>query len=394
MKEGFPLSRMDADKRRPSRRPRKLPWPEIGLLVTAVFFVLGLSELFISRLVSIHSFRYRLRPERLSFHPGSVGRISRPGNFDVRFVANNFGYHDVPRSMKKTGKRILVIGDSFVEAVQISDPADLFTSWLERLIARGESGSWEVLPMGMSGQGTAQYSILYERFGRAFRPDIVVIVTVYNDFWNNMSVLPRYDIDETGRFRFVPGPTLQFPEWKLRLQRFLNRFDTYHALRTVAYVLRQREILREDRQEVRAARMAEGRAGGGGEDEIPDVQWRYYEALLSRMRDAVEADGARFLQVISDTANLNGPDPVAEKILTICARHGIVCLSLRPKFRQEHLRTGADGRWKGDAHWDPRGHQWAAAALYERLRRLGWLRKGEEVQPGDYTVRARSPMSE
>jgi hypothetical protein len=363
-------------KMRPGHR--KLPLAEIGLALTAFALGFGIIELSVAKLMPIHSFLYQFRPERISFVPGSVGRIVLPKNYNVRFVANNLGYHDFDRTVDKTRSRMIVIGDSFVEAVQIQDEKDLFTSLIEKRIQQNAAhhGSWEVMSMGMSGQGTAQYSILYERYAKNFRPDIVVIVTVYNDFWNNLFVLPRYEISGEGEFTLLPGSESHISKPKQFLLTILRQWDTYHAFRTLPLIYKQKQVIKKDPEAVRGARLAEGRFPDRRLGGIPENQWHYYKTLLLRMKCLVEGDGAKFLQVVVDTARLNAPDPISAEIMKICHGYSMECLSLRPKFKEEFDRSGQTGRWEGDGHWNGLGHRLVAEALFSRLEKLNWLGDG------------------
>ncbi len=65
---------------------------------------------------------------------------------------NNLGFHDKNRQFKNRKYRILFLGDSFVEGVQVPTEA-LFTSILENKFEQKQQ-SIEVLNGGMSGTGT------------------------------------------------------------------------------------------------------------------------------------------------------------------------------------------------------------------------------------------------
>ncbi|MDP7370996.1 MAG: hypothetical protein QF919_10955 [Nitrospinota bacterium] len=362
---------------------------KILLSLGACFLVFGAVEYSISKFMPIHSFQYQFRPERTSFYPGSINRLVRLNNYDSRFVANNFGYHDRNRTLQKKWKRILIIGDSFIEAPQINNLDDLLSFRLEKLINRGGPGcmGWEVIPVGMSGMGTAQHLILYEKFARDFKPDIVIYVMVYNDMGDNLKkwLKPRYRLDDNDQLVFVPSRRSEYSEWKLFVLGIARRFDIYHGIRTIPYLMRQAGVVREPLKVIRAARLAEG-GRQAYLDQIPGpIYWDFYETLLLKWKRTVEKGGAKFLKAIQDsnTINFGDPkasfyrDPTGEKVGSICKKHSIECVSFKEKFRREFFRTGRRGRWRNDSHWDEVGHRLVAEVLNTKLRKLGWLGEGK-----------------
>ncbi|MDD5069621.1 MAG: SGNH/GDSL hydrolase family protein [Candidatus Omnitrophica bacterium] len=107
---------------------------------------------------------------------------------------NRFGLRDYDSYSLKKGKgvcRIIVVGDSFVEALQV-DLADTFENITERLLNNDSSlkkkySSFEVINCGRSGWGTAQQYLWYEKNLKRFNPDIVVLAFyIGNDFNNNV----------------------------------------------------------------------------------------------------------------------------------------------------------------------------------------------------------------
>jgi hypothetical protein len=129
-----------------------------------------------------------------SFVPG-LGTIHKPNavtldtnQFDhcAEQRANSVGFLDAePPSFDaiKDKLRVALVGDSFVEAAQIT-PSDKVQNILrQNLAAAGIDAS--VVAWGLSGFGQVQELALFERFGVALHPDVVVLVIVYNDLKNN-----------------------------------------------------------------------------------------------------------------------------------------------------------------------------------------------------------------
>src|SRR5262245_8333163 len=94
------------------------------------------------------------------------------------------GWRDRDYSTEKPNftTRILVLGDSYVQALQV--PLDsTFHKRLERMLyERLKPGhAIEVPAMGLAGIGTTQEYLIYRTEGRALDPDVVAVLWVPND---------------------------------------------------------------------------------------------------------------------------------------------------------------------------------------------------------------------
>ena len=110
------------------------------------------------------------------------------------FTTNSMGFRDKPHSLQKPAgtKRIAVLGDSYIEALQVSD-GHIFARCLEAELARQmpvSSGTVEVLSFGVSGWGTAQELQALRHYVWQFDPDVVVLAFLPgNDVRNNWKPL-------------------------------------------------------------------------------------------------------------------------------------------------------------------------------------------------------------
>src|SRR5262249_8799567 len=103
---------------------------------------------------------------------------------------NREGFRDIDHQHEKPSDvtRVVIVGDSYIEAMQVPLDATVARQ-LEAALNTG-ARKYEVISMGVSGFGTAGELLLYERFGRAYKPDIVIL-NFYpgNDIRNNSPVL-------------------------------------------------------------------------------------------------------------------------------------------------------------------------------------------------------------
>lgn len=130
---------------------------------------------------------YRI-DERFGFHhtPGAGLCYTLEGFSRGRF--NSKGLRDVERAYEKPADvtRILVLGDSFVEALQVS-LTEAFCQRLEQRLNAPEGGGrrHEVINTGVQGWGTAQQFLYLKDEGMKYDPDVVILAFFANDITTN-----------------------------------------------------------------------------------------------------------------------------------------------------------------------------------------------------------------
>jgi hypothetical protein len=262
---------------------------------------------------------------------------------------------------KSPGKlRVLVLGDSFTEGVQVGED-DLFTALLERGDPR-----LEVLNAGVAGYGTVQEYLYLARDGLAHNPDVVLLLIFENDLTDNC--LSAYA-------GFGPRPHAVFRDGAVRITRhpdpgeFLKYTlpvpfaDTLNRHSLLFYVLNDRVY--------RRLRAAEMHAMQGTDRERTKACGRYEVmfGLLEELAALLSARGIRLGLVLVPSREQaeHGRAPVLEPIVDYSARRGIAHLSLLPRFSRE-----IDTRpyFPADIHWTRRGHRLAAEEISGFLDRL------------------------
>ena len=116
-------------------------------------------------------------------------RWSLEGYFDTLIEYNSLGFRgpDVPYEKPEDVYRILIIGDSFVEAREV-DYEDTFAVQLANLLAdttTPDGKSFEVIAVGTTGWGTLQGYLYYHHEGKKFSPDLVIHSFYINDVVDN-----------------------------------------------------------------------------------------------------------------------------------------------------------------------------------------------------------------
>ena len=101
----------------------------------------------------------------------------RKSCYDVIYKANSHGARDKERSYQSDHKRVVMLGDSFIEGYGL-DPEQRLSNLLE------ENNHIEHLNFGTAGDfGTTQYSLLYKHLAKKFQHDAIIIgILPGNDF--------------------------------------------------------------------------------------------------------------------------------------------------------------------------------------------------------------------
>src|SRR5262249_916659 len=119
----------------------------------------------------------------VTFPPRAEVRWTNGVDFWTIQRANSLGFLDrEPITPKPSGTfRILLVGDSFIEAAQVPIKQKVQTLLAQKLRSAFPNRSFEVFGLGHSGIGQSHELALFEYFEKAFAPDLVVLVIVSND---------------------------------------------------------------------------------------------------------------------------------------------------------------------------------------------------------------------
>jgi hypothetical protein len=301
---------------------------------------------------------------------------------------NTGGWVDVEHAPAKPAgvTRILVCGDSYVEALHV--PLDsTFHRRLERLLDARTGRRYEVLAMGQSGMGTTQEYLVYQRYGAATSPDIVVLLFILNDWGDNWKPLSPGD----PRPYFVPsGDSLALDTSFASTPAFRHTVQWAPAKSASALVALATRV----RQELQARFRPTGAQLGLVQDTGWYARWNFHtppladtlaafqltERILARFADEVRRDGRRFVLVAAGTGEQEDrtllaqgrrdptfdPDKTMRFLDAVGARHGFEVVRLTPAFREASAAGAPPFGFKVAGHyghWNERGHALVAGVL-------------------------------
>jgi len=347
-----------------------------------------------------------------TFAPDATVRQTNWRDFCVEQRVNSLGFLDREplQDLPKGTRRVVVLGDSFVEAVQVPLAAKFHVVLERLLVARGRAIA--TTAFGMSGCGTSSVLPFYEHLGSRLSPRLVVLLVVYNDFANNSPLLesvrygwhpeklPRvyFTKDSSGFHRLpitadweeykqpssAPATLAHEPWWRWsRLGCWVehNLAAATDAKARAAYDL-YAERLAWLRQQPAWRTALEGWQWPNDLDidsmtacTTPPPAFlearELTEYSLAVLRDCVQRDGGRLLVVGCHNLGVSFADKSWGRTLLrrhwldviepMCERLGLPFLDLHADFARRGILDKVT--FGSDHHWNPLGHASAAAAI-------------------------------
>jgi hypothetical protein len=319
----------------------------------------------------------------LALHAPGITRYLPQYGTTVTF--NSAGMRDREHPLEKPPGvfRVLLLGDSFMEALQVPFEKS-FPSLLEQQLEHATGKRVEVVNAGVSGWGTDDELRYLTSYGLAYRPDLVVVVmTLHNDISDNFR--EDWHTMQDGILVDQPRAPMSYLRYQIvELKSFLaSRLQLYQLWRRVRHGGEMRQTAQQlNSHIVQLFRIP-----------TPDrIDWgfQFTGLLLSRMQAELSASGGRVALVllplrvqISDSlfasfVRTAGVAPTEmsigapqRRMLSIAANLGIPAIDLLPSFRQWTADSAEPLYLEWDGHWNEAGHRLAADAAALGLMEAG-----------------------
>lgn len=385
-----------------------------GVLLISLLVMMGILE-FLLAIVQINqkSNIYLIPGKGTTYIPSAYYRHTKEGFSEGYF--NSHGFRDYERTYEKLEGtfRIMVFGDSYVEALQVALKNSFPALLQKQLNNTSASVRFEVLALGQSGFGTADEYMRYLNFGKLYNPDLVIL-SFYsgNDVQNNSKILNRealafyFVFDKNGNLVLDRSLFENYENSMTFPQQLYQRIKRHSYLASLVserlFLLRRQNWNSYFKAQMSGDLQEERKLGEFSHMNIylPELRERWKEAfdiskgLILKFKEEVEKDGAKFVLVtlsnapqiradiqhrlneeFSLTLDYEQPDRILEEF---AKQNGVILLQLMPIFREKYLRTGKDLHGfspSGMGHWNESGHYLAAEEIFK------FLKKTELVPP-------------
>lgn len=298
-------------------------------------------------------------------------------DFSVHVKTNSLGFRDRDREVEKPAgvTRIAVLGDSFIEAVQVP-LSDTATQILERrLNAVPGASRYEVLNFGISNYGIGQYLLTWRQYARQFRPDYVAIFVARLHMWRTAQRYSDGAFPGTERQRLWIRPVFTLADGALTLEpaRDYEAFcqvqaDLSRSLFGGTRSRQRHQLITLNYGKVLAAevRTRYGRKvppGDADTKQLVDLNL----AIIDELRKETSAAGAR-LAVIDVSRYLGDEPDVSTTLGSFCEHNDVTCIPASEKLMAA-ARAGQSTHWSHDSHLNGYGNAILADALHEWIQR-------------------------
>jgi hypothetical protein len=313
----------------------------------------------------------------------------------VPTTINRHGLRDreIPYERQTDTVRILVLGDSFAEGMQVDQQAT-FAKVIESRLAdlgRAVGHRFEVINAGVSAFGTDNELLFFRKEGWKYHPDVVLL-----EFFTGNDVLENSaELLHASAFPYPPKPHFLLSGERLLLVDFPLPPESFSetAIRRAAHVsslVRRFATLPLERGALERSPFEDPSVKIYLTEEPEEwrLAWRITGDLLVKLAREVEARGSRFaVAIVNDKAEvlprvlkarigahsrLRGASFDWEKpnrrVLNLLHDHGILAVPLLDAFRVRAADAAAPALFYAwDMHWTPAGHELAAETVRAAL---------------------------
>jgi len=300
----------------------------------------------------------------LHFQPNQT--IQKQIGFDFSHVnkknINNFGYAtdlNFKSERFQKNKLITVIGDSYVEALQVKNQ-DSFHGIMQQM-----DDDFIVYPIGVSGAPLSQYLAFSDFAKEMFNPDIYIFLLIENDFhesWKHTPGFHHFNEDGDLELVYYQPSALKSLARSSALLRYLQL-----DLKIFYYI---KQILKNDKVVKSNSNMEE--------QTEEDLGYKAIEFFLKKINEIsknneviIITDGDR-RSIYMDQLERNNKsikNRWFQKVITQLEKHSrIKLLDLHPIFLEDWRNNKLKFNYEYDYHWNEYGHRVAAQALIMKLK--------------------------
>ena len=294
-------------------------------------------------------------------------------NNSVWLAHNRQGFRDIEHDdLSEEKPAIVFLGDSFSWGYEVEFD-EMFVNLL-----RGRFPSYEIFNLAHRGYGTDQALLTFKQWNDKRKLRLVVLMFSENDVIDNNSELryekskPKFqNIDNQLILTGIPVPKHEDwaspphsatanATWKKSLKRLVFRSHLLHDV----YVRYQQLRYRGDST-------TQARPKRTPEEVRVRTDLTLTARILEELRDHVVRQDSKLIVVFipskREIEELDDYLPYQLEVADMCEKLGIEHFDLAPMFKSTWYRT----YFRFGRHWNSRGHELAAKALYKEFRTEG-----------------------
>jgi hypothetical protein len=305
----------------------------------------------------------------------TIGRFAQQrGKWSINNAGWNSPIDYFPRSERKK-PLIAIVGDSYIEALQV-DIKDSITSILGEKVRE----QYDTYGFGKSGATLSQYLQMVRYINDFFKPDIIIVNVVHNDFDEILSskgndpYFLSIGVDESGAKESIL-PTFIITARRSTKIIFKSAIFRYlwHNVSVGAFMVKKRP----KKSEFNLIKYQ--KEGSLKEVDEPEV-YKAVRYVIKKMRDENINKELIFMidaprhDIYAGKIHLSKVEWMNKMLEGLCQQYNLRFIDLTNPFRKLFEENQRRFNSEYDYHWDEYGHRQAAEILYKSLIKFGILK--------------------
>jgi hypothetical protein len=305
--------------------------------------------------------------------------------FNINYQGWNSQFSDYSVAVPNGQKRVVMVGDSYIEALQVNA-----TSSVAEILQQELSGpTTQVFRIGMSGAPLSHYVYMLREEVVQYLPDLVIVNLVHNDFDESFGLAEGTYTESFATYRSTEDQVLELMDpkpYRRNLAWYLKRTASFRYLYVRMKIFPRMLVkmvmdwIDNDSNRVTSDHYSPSVSSSNDQQierlirtslrTMIDLQEEHLFALLvvidaDRSATAIAIDAGEV--VPRDGLRIN------EMLSRIGLDMKVPVLDLQPIVEQDYRNHRRPLHFKNDYHWNQRMHGLAATAIVEKIRECAWL---------------------
>jgi len=348
---------------KPLTKSKKLQFTIISILLVTLL-IWGFAEVVFRGLVYMRSQKYPTQTTEIDKKMGWQavpnfdfnGTVSdAEGNeYDLNFQTDKNGFKYFGRLHNPDDKRLLVIGDSYTHAIEVSNNKTYYGLLQDSL----KKYKVELFSYGARGIGPLQQYIWLDDWFETIEPDAVLWQFCFNDIYNS-----SYELESTSYFnnnrRF--RPYLEKDKIVHKNPARLGLAGLREASKFLDFILTKIEILIESGDHDDGIASEDYVKANGKNYQPYQDALKTFDLMVKKMKIRMDNGMAILAFPVDDT------QPYLDDMTAIFQQNGIPVVKQVPILISESSKQGESVWAKDNAHWNERAHEIASEEIWKYL---------------------------
>ena len=348
---------------KPLTKGRKLQFTIISLLLVTLV-IWGIAEVVFRGLVYMRSQKYPTQTTEFDEKMGwrAVPNFTFQGTvpdgkgneYDLDFKTDENGFRYFGRLNNPDDKRLLVIGDSYTHAIEVSNDKTYYGLLADSL----HKYKVELFAYGARGLGPLQQYLWAEKWYEEIEPDAVLWQFCFNDIYNS-----SYDLESTSYFNNnrKMRPYLENGEVVYKNPARLGMGNLRESSLFLDFILTKMEVIIEGNDHKNQTAAEDLVKGQGTDFEKYKAALATFDTMVKKMKKKMDEGMAILAFPVDNT------QPYLEDMTAIFQQNGIPVVKQVPILIDEASENGTSVWAKDQAHWNENAHSIASEEIWKYL---------------------------